>query len=153
MQSLIEWVRGRRWSVIMVLLVISSASWLCWFWRLDHLSARTQAAQPNESELEILRQLQIENNTLQAKVQELEVGVGEVSDAKAVDDAMSTKVNINTATQTELDTLPGIGPSKAAAIISYRETHGPFRNPHDVTNVKGIGESTYDALRDLISIQ
>lgn len=153
MQSLIEWVRGRRWSVIMVLLVISSASWLCWFWRLDHLPARIQAAQPNESELEILRQLQIENNTLQAKVQELEVGVGEVSDAKAVDDAMSTKVNINTATQTELDTLPGIGPSKAAAIISYRETHGPFRNPHDVTNVKGIGESTYDALRDLISIQ
>ena len=51
-------------------------------------------------------------------------------------------VNVNTATQTELTTLPGIGPSKAAAIIEYRHTNGAFSDCIQLTRVRGIGEAT-----------
>lgn len=51
-------------------------------------------------------------------------------------------VNINTATVGELDSLPGIGPSKAAAIVSYRDTNGPFTAVSELKNVKGIGDAT-----------
>ncbi len=61
-------------------------------------------------------------------------------------------VNINTADATLLDTLPGIGPSKAAAIIDYRTTHGPFTRIEDIQEVKGIGPSTYANLKSLITV-
>ncbi|KPN72773.1 helix-hairpin-helix domain-containing protein, partial [Neisseria sp. 74A18] len=48
-------------------------------------------------------------------------------------------VNINTATEEELKALPGIGPSKAAAIVAYRQHNGQFKSVDDLKNVKGIG--------------
>ena len=59
-------------------------------------------------------------------------------------------VNINTATQEELETLPGIGPVKAAAILAWREENGPFRYPEQMLEVSGIGEKTLENLIDLI---
>tara|TARA_R110002111_G_scaffold186906_2_gene252629 strand:- start:217 stop:489 length:273 start_codon:yes stop_codon:yes gene_type:complete len=50
------------------------------------------------------------------------------------------KVDINTATQAQLEMLNGIGASTAAAIIDYREQHGAYQNIHELVNVKGIGE-------------
>jgi competence protein ComEA len=64
----------------------------------------------------------------------------------------SGKVNINTATATELDTLPGIGPAKAEAIIQYRTEHGPFQHVDQLQEVPGIGEKTLQNLRDLITV-
>jgi len=61
-------------------------------------------------------------------------------------------VNINTADATQLDTLPGIGPSKATAIIDYRTAHGLFTRIEDIQNVKGIGPSTYAGFKSLITI-
>jgi competence protein ComEA len=61
-------------------------------------------------------------------------------------------VNINTASAAQLDTLPGIGPSKAAAIIDYRATHGPFVKTEDIVNVKGIGPTTYANLKEFITV-
>ena len=52
-----------------------------------------------------------------------------------------TLVNVNTATAEELETLTGIGPSLAQAIIDYRTEHGAFRTAEDMLNVKGIGEA------------
>jgi len=49
-------------------------------------------------------------------------------------------VNINTAGLAELDTLPGVGPATAQAILDYRREHGPFQRPEDLLNVRGIGE-------------
>lgn len=66
--------------------------------------------------------------------------------------AGAEKININTATQAELETLPGIGPSKAMAIISYREEHGAFQTIEEIKNVSGIGEVTYNNIKDLISV-
>lgn len=62
------------------------------------------------------------------------------------------KININTANLEELQKLPGIGPSKAQAIIDYREKVGKFKSIEEIKNVKGIGEKTYEKLKELITI-
>lgn len=61
-------------------------------------------------------------------------------------------VDINAASQAELETLPGIGPSKAAAIVQYRTDHGPFASVDDLDNVSGIGPSTLASLRDHVTV-
>ncbi len=64
----------------------------------------------------------------------------------------STKININTATQTELETLPGIGPSTAVKIINYREQQGKFKTVEDIKNVSGIGDNKFNNIKDLICV-
>jgi len=54
------------------------------------------------------------------------------------------KININLASKEQLQTLSGIGPSKADAIIKYREQHGPFKSVDELVNVNGIGQKTLD---------
>ncbi|MBM7620337.1 competence protein ComEA [Bacillus tianshenii] len=65
--------------------------------------------------------------------------------------AVDKKVNINTATEEELTTLSGIGPSKAQAIIEYREENGLFKSVDDMLNVTGIGEKSLEKIRDEIT--
>ncbi|NLC43815.1 MAG: transporter [Clostridiales bacterium] len=62
------------------------------------------------------------------------------------------KVNINSADQSLLETLPGIGPSKAQKILEYREINGNFKSIEEIMNISGIGEKTYENLKDLIAI-
>ncbi len=64
--------------------------------------------------------------------------------------AAEAGVNINTASQSELETLPGIGPSKAVAIIQHREAHGPFKALNDLDAVTGIGPATLTNLNGLV---
>ena len=66
--------------------------------------------------------------------------------------ALAGRVNINTATVAELQTLPGIGETIAERIIKYREEHGRFETADDIMNVQGIGEKTYEKLRELITV-
>jgi competence protein ComEA len=61
-------------------------------------------------------------------------------------------VNINTASQSQLETLPGIGPSKAAAILEYRGSNGPFTTVEQLDNVPGIGPATMGNLRSLVEL-
>jgi competence protein ComEA len=61
------------------------------------------------------------------------------------------KVNINDADSNLLVTLPGIGPSKAEDIIKYREEFGFFDEIEDILNVPGIGEYTFNQIKDLIT--
>lgn len=61
-------------------------------------------------------------------------------------------VNINTATQAELESLDGIGPKKALAIIEYRKKNGGFKSVDDLKNVEGIGNTTLENLRRDIAI-
>ena len=65
---------------------------------------------------------------------------------------MTEEININTASLEELDSLPGIGPSKAQAIIDYRELNGDFQNIEDIMNVSGIGQATFDNIKDIIVV-
>ena len=67
--------------------------------------------------------------------------------------ATAGTVNINTASQAELETLPGIGPTKAQAIIAHRTQHGPFARIEDIQNVTGIGEKTFESLRSMIRVR
>ncbi|MGR9049300.1 helix-hairpin-helix domain-containing protein [Halobacillus faecis] len=62
------------------------------------------------------------------------------------------KVSINRASASEMETLNGIGPSKAASIIKYREENGPFSSVEDLVNVPGIGEKTLESLKELITV-
>ncbi|MER2000699.1 MAG: helix-hairpin-helix domain-containing protein [Lysinibacillus sp.] len=62
-------------------------------------------------------------------------------------------VNLNTATESELMTLSGVGPSKAAAIIAYREENGPFQTIEDLKKVSGIGEKTFERLQPYIAVK
>lgn len=62
------------------------------------------------------------------------------------------KVNINTAKQTELETLTGIGPSTALKIINYRNQNGNFNNIEDIKNVPGIGESKFENIKNDICV-
>lgn len=62
------------------------------------------------------------------------------------------KVNINTASVEELDTLPGIGPVIAQRIVEYREANGPFKSIQEITLVSGIGDATFEKIKDRISV-
>lgn len=80
---------------------------------------------------------------------------GEISQAPSNftgSDSKNGKVNINRADAAELETLPGIGPSKSSAIIEYRETTGRFNAVEDIQSISGIGEKTFEKLKDKISV-
>ena len=61
-------------------------------------------------------------------------------------------VDINNADIGLFDALPGIGPTKAAAIVTYRQEHGPFKKIEDIMNVPGIGDGLFNSIKDLISV-
>ncbi|MBS4217084.1 helix-hairpin-helix domain-containing protein [Bacillus sp. FJAT-49711] len=63
------------------------------------------------------------------------------------------KVNLNTASSVELETLPGIGPAKSAAIIEFREQNGAFKQIEDLQKISGIGPKTFERLQDLITVK
>jgi len=63
------------------------------------------------------------------------------------------KININTADSTMLQTIPGVGPAKAQAIIDYREINGNFTSIEDIKNISGIGDKTFDKLKESIDVK
>lgn len=75
------------------------------------------------------------------------------SDAKGIGiGGESGLVNLNTSTQAELETLPRIGPSLAQRILDWREANGGFASVDDLRNVTGIGEKTFDGLREFVTV-
>ncbi len=73
------------------------------------------------------------------------INEGEVANEKGM-------VNINTATQTQLEELSGIGPSTASSIISYRQENGKFKSIDEIKNVSGIGEAKYNKIKNYICV-
>lgn len=63
------------------------------------------------------------------------------------------KININTATQSELESLTGIGPSTASKIIEYRKSNGKFKNIEEIKNVSGIGDEKYKKIQNEIEVR
>ena len=62
------------------------------------------------------------------------------------------RMNINTASQSDLEQLPRIGPATAKKIIEYREQNGPFQKLEDIMKVKGIGQKIFEENKDLITL-
>ena len=61
-------------------------------------------------------------------------------------------VDVNRASQSQLEAIKGIGPAKAKAIIEYRDKHGAFKNLEDLANVKGFGKSSVAKLKGQLSV-
>jgi competence protein ComEA len=76
------------------------------------------------------------------------VGESDVADQRNTD----SRININTATQAMLETLPGVGPTYSSAILEFRAKR-PFQSIEDLKNVDGIGPKRYEALKDLVTVQ
>lgn len=62
-------------------------------------------------------------------------------------------ININTASESELEQLPGIGPSISSRIVEYRNKNGKFKSIEDIKNVTGVGDSKFEKIKDLIKIK
>jgi competence protein ComEA len=80
------------------------------------------------------------------------VNVPPSPNANTPEGASSARVNINTASMSDLDTLSGVGPSTAKAIIDYRTKNGPFGSIEDLLNVRGIGPAKLDAMREQVTV-
>ena len=63
-----------------------------------------------------------------------------------------TIINLNTATLADLDTLPRIGPAMAQRILDFRDANGPFTSTDELRNITGIGDKTFEALKDLVTV-
>lgn len=83
--------------------------------------------------------------------------IGQVKSASSASNqsvlSVSSRVNINTADARELDSLPGIGPTRAQTIIDYRNNNGPFQSSEDIMKVSGIGQATYDKMKEKITVE
>lgn len=106
----------------------------------DVMEKKTESAAENSSHAIQDSEDETENGTVKEQVKEL------VSEKK------SGKININTATSEELQSLKGIGPSTASSIIAYREEYGGFSSIEEIMNVKRIGEKTFAKIKDRISV-
>lgn len=73
--------------------------------------------------------------------------------AAAVGSAEPGLINLNSATEDELTELPGIGPAKAAAIVAHRTDNGPFKSTEQLMDVTGIGEKSFEQLKELVRVR
>ena len=78
---------------------------------------------------------------------------GWAAEDRAIQSATEERININTATETELVKLKGIGRNVARRIIEYREAHGEFTKPEDIRKVSGVGKALWEQNRDRIAVK
>ena len=77
---------------------------------------------------------------------------GETKNAGGSTGISNGKVNLNMADSATLQTIPGIGPSKADRILEYRKTMGRFKSIEDIMNITGIGEKTFESIKDYLTV-
>ena len=104
---------------------------------LAFLGFKVEARLPKRTEIAIENQKEILYDTSRVTLPEAKAG----------------SININTAGKEELMSLPNIGPVTAEKIIAYREKNGPFPHPACIMEVSGIGEKTYEQMKDKIKVR
>jgi competence protein ComEA len=98
---------------------------------------------------------ELENQTSQPMINRSVKGASIANPKNAVPNQVIDKqtTNLNTATATELDRLPGIGPVYTQRIIDYRDQHGGFKTIEEIQNVKGIGPKTFEKIEGMIGVE
>ncbi len=133
--------RYRFYLGVFLILIISGGIWIV-------LKDKNQIQKTNTQNREVA-ELRQQNELLREQLSEISKQVaGEQSSSSDNQDL----ININTASEGELDALPGIGPVRAGDIISYRESRGGFKTIEEIKNIKGIGDKSFENLKDLITI-
>lgn len=99
-----------------------------------------------------------EQSAAEKERQTAELGLVEPETAETPQDSGEThgsgeKININTASESELCQIPGVGTTRAAAIVAYREAHGAFQKTEDIMKVSGIKEGTFEKIKDSIRVE
>jgi len=79
-------------------------------------------------------------------------GSDDIETRASADNDSGDRINLNSATQKELESLPGVGPATAKNIIDYREKYGGFADIEEIKNVKRIGDKTYEKLKEYITV-
>ena len=102
---------------------------------------------PNKSETQ--KQLEEQNANIEDSYITTESGAS----IQETQTKTSQKVNINTASQQELETLTGVGPSIASKIVEYRKQNGLFKTIDDIKNVSGIGDNKFESFKDEICVK
>jgi len=138
-----EFIYRYKWAVIVVLtLLIIIGGYLIWW----ENASRIQKTKENQE----IAELKAQNELLREQLSQQ--AAKSVAGAVDLNNNDSDKININIADVTELDKLPGIGPAKAADIIAYRQESGGFQNIEELKEVNGIGDKTFENLKNLVTV-
>lgn len=129
-----------RWYLISVLTAIIVIGLSLIFWENHN---RTKATLESNEITELKKQNELLRQELSNEAPKNVAGVSE---------AVGDKININLADLSELDRLPGIGPVKAQDIIDYREENGQFQSTEELKNINGIGDKTFENLKDSVTV-
>ena len=78
---------------------------------------------------------------------------GSLANSSSASNSQDSKININSADESQLETISGVGPSTAKKIIDYREKEGKFSSIEDIKNVSGIGDKKFESMKDSIDVK
>jgi len=137
-----DFLYRNRWliSIVLLVLILGGISIIWW----DKAKGEKVVQENRE-----IAELKNQNELLRGQLSQQSQMVAGVTIAS---DNQSDKININTATAEKLDSLPSIGPARATDIISYREENGGFKTIEELKNIKGIGDKSFEQLKDLITV-
>ncbi len=132
--------RYRFYLGVFLILVISGGIWIV-------LKDNNQINKTNNANREIA-ELRQQNEIFREQLSEISKQVASESDSLE----NQNLINLNSASEQELDTLPNIGPARAEDIINYRDTRGGFKTIEEIKDIKGIGDKSFEDLKDLITV-
>jgi len=134
--------------LVLVLIILVSGAML--IFEKNKFNASTEESNIASSNDELVSKI----NALEERIKKLEAPQAQVAGAETESNSGAEgKININSADQKTLESLPGIGEKRAFDIISYRNTNGGFKTVSEIKNIKGIGESIYSQIKDSIVVE
>lgn len=127
---------------VLIVLILAGASFILW----DKFG-KTRINRENQ----LISELKTQNDLLR---QQLSLVSGQQIAGASTEstESIGDKIDINKADIAELDKIPGIGPARAQDIITYRDSHDGFKTIEEIKNIKGIGDKTFESMKDLITV-